>query len=93
MAENFPRKDADPEPLNKDGVIVEFSEPIAKHSLKLTLEDSTDLGWPPRGDGAKITFEPLKGKELGNETTYKVKGDVEDIAGNKTTVDETFFTR
>ena len=90
---NFDSRDADPEPLNKDGVVIEFSENIAKSTLKLTLEDGTDLGWLPEVADNKVTFEPLRGKELGNETTYKVKGDVEDAAGNKTTVDETFVTK
>ena len=92
-SKNFESKDADPEPLNSEGIVIEFSEPIAKHSLKLTLEDGTDLGWLPKVEGAKITFEPLKGKELGNETTYKVQGEVFDAAENKLTVDETFVTK
>ena len=90
---NFRSKNADTEPLNKDGVIIEFSEPIARHSLKLTLEDGTDLGWAPKVDGTKVTFEPLKGKELGNDTTYIVQGRVEDAAGNKTVIRELFVTR
>ena len=90
---NFQSKDADPEPLNKDGVVIEFSEPIAKHSLKLTLEDGTDLGWLPRVDGARITFKPLRGKELGIETTYIIRGRVEDAAGNRTVIRVVFVTR
>lgn len=90
---NFDSKDADPEPLNTDGVEIEFSETIAKSSLKLTLEDGTDLGWLPEVADNKVTFTPLKGKELGNETTYIVQGSVEDAAGNKTDVKETFVTK
>ena len=89
---NFGQKDVDPAPLNKDGVVIEFSEPIAVHSLKLTLEDGTNLGWAPRVDGARVTFKPLRGKELVNETTYVVQGVVKDAAGNRTDVKVTFVT-
>ena len=90
---NFADKDADPEPLNTDGIVIEFSETIASSTLKLTLEDGTDLGWLPEVADNIVTFTPLKGKELGNETTYKVAGTVKDAAGNETTVDETFVTK
>ncbi len=86
-------KDVDPEPLNTDGITIEFSETITKQSLKLTLEDGTDVGWLSKIDGTKVVLEPVKGKEIGNETTYKVAGSVEDAAGNKTDVSITFVTK
>ena len=86
-------KDVDPEPLNTDGITLEFDEPIAKSTLKLTLEDGTDVGWIPKVDGNKVVFEPVKGKDLGNETTYKIAGKVSDAAGNDTDVNITFVTK
>jgi hypothetical protein len=86
-------KDVDPEPLNTSGITIEFSEPIAKQSLKLTLEDGTDVGWLPKIDGNKVVFETVKGKELGNETTYKVAGNVSDAAGNQSDIAITFVTK
>ncbi|MCH8291323.1 Ig-like domain-containing protein [Candidatus Poribacteria bacterium] len=86
-------KDVDPEPLNTDGITIELSEAITKQSLKLTLEDGTDVGWLSKIDGTKVILEPVKGKEIGNETTYVVQGSVEDAAGNKTDVKVTFVTK
>ena len=90
---NFTARDADPAPLNRDGVIIEFSEPIAKSTLKLTLEDGTNLGWLPEVKNNRGTLHPIKRKELANETTYIIQGAVEDAAGNRTNVKEFFGTK
>ena len=86
--------DVDPGPINTDAKIeIKFSEPITKQSLNLTLEDGTSLKWLSKIDGDTVVLELTKGNDIGNETTYKVAGSVEDAAGNKTEVDITFVTK
>jgi hypothetical protein len=86
-------KDIDPEPLNVDGITIQFTELVAKQSLKLTLEDGTDIGWLTKTDGNRVVFEPIKGRELGNETTFKIQGVVSDGAGNEVRISITFVTK
>lgn len=86
-------KDVDPGPINTDGITIEFSEAIAKQSLRLALEDGTDVGWLSTIDGTKVVLEPVRGREIGHETTYKILGRVEDAAGNKTDVNIIFVTK
>jgi hypothetical protein len=85
-------KDVDPADVNTNGIVLEFNENIGKASLKVS-EGGTDLGWVASTKEKTVTLKPPKGKELVNEKTYEVSGDVEDAAGNKTSVKISFTTK
>ena len=86
-------KDVDPEPINTDGKIeIEFSEDVSGN-IALQTEGGDDVGWLGKVEGNKATLEVVKGKEIGNETTYVVAGKVSDAAGNETDVSVTFVTK
>ena len=86
-------KDVDPEAINTDGKIeIEFSEDVSGN-IALQTEGGDDVGWLGKVEGNKATLEVVKGKEIGNETTYVVKGKVSDAAGNETDVSVTFVTK
>ena len=88
-------KDVDPEPLNTDGIEITFSETLADsgNSIALQTEGGDDVGWLGEFAGDKATLKAVAGKEIGNETTYVVKGTVKDAAGNETPVSITFVTK
>ncbi|RKU06359.1 hypothetical protein C6503_26050 [Candidatus Poribacteria bacterium] len=85
-------EDVDPEPLNADGIEVIFSEDVSGN-IALQTEAGDDVGWIGRVEGTKGTLEPVVGKEIGNETTYVIKGKVFDAVGNETDVSITFTTK
>ena len=86
-------EDVDPEEINGDGVIeVEFSEDVSGN-IALQTEGGDDVGWIGKVEGNKGTLDLVKGKEIGNETTYVIKGKVSDAAGNETEVSVTFTTK
>ena len=86
-------KDVDPEAINTDGKIeIEFSEDVSGN-IALQTEGGDDVGWLGKVEGNKATLEVVKGKEIGNETTYVVAGKVSDAAGNETDVSVTFVTK
>ncbi len=86
-------KDVDPEVINTDGKIeIEFSEEVSG-SVALQTEGGDDVGWLGKVQGNKATLEVVKGKEIGNETTYVIAGKVSDAAGNSTDVSVTFVTK
>ena len=86
-------EDVDPEEINGDGVIeVEFSEEVSGN-IALQTEGGDDVGWIGKVEGMKGTLDLVKGKEIGNETTYVIKGKVSDAAGNETEVSVTFTTK
>ena len=86
-------KDVDPEAINTDGKIeIEFSEDVSGN-IALQTEGGDDVGWLGKVEGNKATLEVVKGKEIGNETTYVVKGKVSDAAGNSADVSVTFVTK
>ena len=86
-------KDVDPEAINTEGKIeIEFSEDVSGN-IALQTEGGDDVGWLGKVEGNKATLEVVKGKEIGNETTYVVKGKVSDAAGNETDVSVTFVTK
>ena len=85
-------EDVDPEEINGDGKIeVTFSEEVAGN-IALQTEGGKDVGWIGKIEGSKGTLELVRGKEIGAETTYVIKGKVSDAAGNETEVDITFTT-
>ena len=86
-------EDVDPEGINSDGVIeVTFSEDVSGN-IALQTEAGDDVGWLGKVEGTKGTLELVKGKEIGNETTYVIAGKVSDGAGNETEVSVTFTTK
>ena len=86
-------EDVDPETINSDGKIeVDFSEEVSGN-IALQTEAGDDVGWIGKVEGTKGTLELVKGKEIGNETTYVIAGKVSDAAGNETEVSITFTTK
>ena len=85
-------KDVDPEPYNADGIKVEFDEDVTG-TIKLTLEDGTDVGWLGKVSGKEGILETVKGKEIGNETTYKVEISVKNGSGLELKKTLTFVTK
>ena len=86
-------EDVDPAEINDAGVIeVTFSEDVSGN-IALQTEAGEDVGWIGKVEGMKGTLDIVKGKEIGNETTYVIKGKVSDAAGNETEVDITFTTK
>ncbi len=86
-------KDVDPEAINTDAKIeITFSEDVSGN-IALQTEGGDDVGWLGKVDGNTGTLELVKGKEIGNETTYVIAGKVSDAAGNATDVSVTFVTK
>ena len=86
-------KDVDPEAINTAAAIeIEFSEDVSGN-VALQTEGGDDVGWLGKVEGNKATLELVKGKEIGNETTYVIAGKVSDAAGNSTDVSVTFVTK
>ena len=86
-------KDVDPEAINSAAAIeIEFSEDVSGN-VALQTEGGDDVGWLGKVEGNKATLELVKGKEIGNETTYVIAGKVSDAAGNSTDVSVTFVTK
>ena len=86
-------KDVDPEAINSDAKIeITFSEEVTGN-IALQTEGGDDVGWLGKVDGTTGTLELVKGKEIGNETTYVIAGKVSDAAGNSTDVSVTFVTK
>ena len=85
-------KDVDPEALNLPGRIeVTFNETVTG-TIALQTAAGADAGWLGKVTGRKGTLELVKGKELGNETTYVIAGKVSDAAGNSTDLNIRFTT-
>ena len=86
-------KDVDPEMINADGIIeITFDEEVVGN-IALQTEGGDDVGWLGKIEGNKGTLELVKGKEIGIETTYVIKGKVSDAAGNQTEISITFVTK
>ena len=86
-------KDVDPEGINTDAKIeITFSEEVTGN-IALQTDAGEDVGWIGSVDGTTGTLELVKGKEIGNETTYVIAGKVSDAAGNSTDVKVTFVTK
>ena len=85
-------KDVNPEVINSDGKIeILFSEDMTGR-IALQTEGGDDVGWLGKVEGNIGTLELVKGKEIGNETTYVIAGKVSYAAGNSTDVSVTFVT-
>lgn len=84
-------EDVDPAELNEGGIEITFSEEV-EGNVALQTEAGDDVGWISSVDGMAATLEPRAGSEIGNETTYVIKGTVSDAAGNELAVEITFTT-
>lgn len=86
-------KDIDPEALNTDEKLeIEFREKVSGN-IVLQTEGGDDVGWIGKVDGTKGILELVKGRELGNETTYIIVAKVSDAIGNEYTFKITFVTK
>ena len=86
-------EDVDSGKINRDGKIkITFSEEV-RGNIALQTEGGDDVGWIGKVEGTKGTLELVKGKEIGSETTYVIKGKVVDTAGNEAEVSITFTTK
>ena len=86
-------EDVDPEGINSDGTIeITFSEDVSGN-IALQTEGGDNVGWLGKVEGTTGTLDLVKGKEIGNETTYIIAGKVSDAAGNETEVSVTFTTK
>ena len=85
--------DVDPEAINSDGIIeITFSEEVTGN-IALQTEDGDDVGWIGKVDGNTSTLELVKGRELGNATTYVIVAKVSDALGDEYEFKITFITR
>ena len=84
--------DVDPALINAGGFQFGFNEDVAG-SIKLTDEAGVNLNWIATLAGQTATLTAVAGQELVNETTYKVKIDIHDGAGNETQATITFVTK
>ena len=84
--------DVDPAPINAGGFRFDFDEAITG-TIKLTDEAGADLNWIANVAGQTATLTAVAGRELVNETTYKIEIDVKDGAGNPLKVTITFVTK
>ena len=86
-------KDVDPEAINSNGIIeITFNEEMTGN-IALQTEGGDDVGWLGKVDGHIGTLELVKGRELGNETTYVIAGKVSDAVGNSVNIKITFVTK
>ncbi len=84
-------EDVDPADINDGGIEITFSEEVSGN-IALQTEAGDNVGWIGTVDGTTGTLELVAGKEIGNETTYVIKGTVSDGAGNELAVEITFTT-
>ena len=84
-------KDVDPAEINDSGIEITFSEEVTGN-IALQTEAGDDVGWLGSVDGMTATLELRAGSEIGNETTYVIKGTVKDAADNELAVEITFTT-
>ena len=83
--------------INADGIRFDFNEDITG-SIKLTDEAGANLNWFDAVGGRTATLtlfggQEFAGQELVNETTYKIKIDFHDGAGNPLQTTITFVTK
>lgn len=85
------QEDVDPAEINEGGIEITFSEEVTGN-IALQTEAGDNVGWIGSVDGMAATLELRAGSEIGNETTYVIKGTVSDAAGNELAVEITFTT-
>ena len=84
--------DIDPAAINSSGqIVVEFNEAVSG-SIALQTESGADAGWRGKVEGNTATLQLIRGREIGNGTTYVIAGKVRDAADNETDLSITFTT-
>ena len=84
--------DVDPEAINSSGqIVVEFNESVSG-TIALQTESGDDVGWLGKVEGNTAILDLIRGKEIGNETTYVIAGKIRDAVGNETDLSITFTT-
>ena len=87
------QRNVNPDTINAEAKIeITFSEKVTGN-IALQTEGGDDVGWLGKVEGNKATLELVRGKEIGNETTYVIAGRVSDAAGNEADISITFVTR
>ena len=84
--------DVDPFPINAGGFWFDFDEQVTG-TIKLTDEAGNDLSWTGHVAGTSARLSPIVGRELLNETTYKIEFDLRDVVGYRTQWTITFVTK
>jgi len=84
--------DVDPQRLNTDGIEVIFTEDVTG-TIALQTEAGEDVGWLGEVKDTQATLTLVKGREIGNQTTYRIVGNVSDFVGNETQIRITFVTQ
>ena len=82
----------DPAPINAGGLRFDFDEAVTG-TIRLTDEAGANLNWIGNIGGQTATLTPVVGRELANETTYKIEMNVQDNAGNRTRRTIIFVTK
>ena len=85
------QEDVNPADINEDGIEITFSEEVTGN-IALQTEGGDNVGWLGDVSGMAATLDLVAGKEIGNETTFVIKGTVSDAAGNELEVEITFTT-
>lgn len=85
-------RDVDPDAINNEEVIViTFNEEVAGN-IALQTVGGDDVGWIGSVRGNEARLDLVAGKQIGNETTYVIKGIASDAAGNQTFISIIFVT-
>ncbi len=84
--------DVDPARINAGGFRFDFTEPVTG-TIRLTDEAGANLNWIGTVADQTATLTPVAGRELVNETTYKIEIDVKDGVGNSLQATITFVTK
>ena len=94
--------DANPELLNRDGVIIEFAEPLNMYITEIRRSAGGSLGWSPLDVvdlwdidiGNKIHLMPMAdSKLLENDTEYRVTVYAQGFACNAVNTEIRFRTK
>ena len=76
---------------NTSGFTFEFNEPVTG-SIKLVDDSGINLNWSANVAGQAATLDPVTGRKLRHESTYVIKIDVQDAAGNPSQIRIVFVT-
>ena len=89
----------DPEPLNENGINLQFDEPVKKYKVDLRLHKGASLNWLPHGLvennlGIHIQITPAEGAPLLElDTAYEIDIFVEDFQCSTNELDIVFHTK
>ena len=84
--------DVAPAPINARGFRFDFNQAVTG-TIKLADEKGADLDWIGSVIDRTATLTAVAGRELANETTYRIEIDVRDVRGNQLQTTITFVTK